>query len=50
MTQQEVIKAFMKSFDTTTKKGEAALNEAIKACSTFNRFQEIKNVCSQTFE
>ena len=42
MTQQEVIKAFMKSFDTTTKKGEAALNEAIKACSTFNSFQELK--------
>lgn len=34
-TQQEVIKAFMKSLDTTTLSGEAALDEAIRACSNF---------------
>ena len=42
MTQQEVIKAFMKALDTTTLKGEDALNEAIKACSTFKSFKELK--------
>ena len=42
MTQQEVIKAFMKSLDETTKKGEAALNAAIKACSPFKSFQALK--------
>ena len=42
MTQQEVIKAFMKSLDETSKTGEAALNEAIKACSTFKSFTALK--------
>ena len=42
MTQQEVIKTFMKSLDETTKKGEAALNEAIKACSSFKNFKALK--------
>ena len=37
-TQQEVIKAFMASLNTTTLQGEAALDEAIKACSTFSNF------------
>ena len=41
-TQQGVIKAFMASLDTTTKKGEAALDEAIKACSPFKSFKELK--------
>ncbi len=39
-TQQEVIKKFMKSLDTTTKSGTAALDEAIKACSTFKNMQD----------
>ena len=42
MTQQEVIKAFMKSLDTTSKKGTAALNESIKACSPFKNFAKLK--------
>ena len=42
MTQQEVIKAFMKSLDETSKTGEAALNEAVKACSTFKSFTALK--------
>ena len=46
-TQQEVIKAFMKSLDNTTKSGEAALNEAIKACSPFNNFAEVKAAMSR---
>ena len=41
-TQQEVIKAFMASLDTTTLSGEAALDEAIKACSTFKSFKELR--------
>lgn len=43
MTQQEVIKAFMKSLDKTSKKGVAALDEAIRACSPFSNFQTVKN-------
>jgi hypothetical protein len=43
MTQQEVIKKFMSSLDNTKKKGEAALDEAIKACSNFKSFQDLKN-------
>ena len=42
MTQQEVIKAFMKSLDETSKTGEAALNEAIRKCSTFKSFKAVK--------
>ena len=38
-TQQEVIKAFMASLDKTNLQGEKALDEAIKACSTFNGFE-----------
>ncbi|MBR4152744.1 MAG: hypothetical protein IKT98_07265 [Selenomonadaceae bacterium] len=41
-TQHEVIKKFMKSLDTTKKSGEAALDEAIKACSTFKSFKELR--------
>ncbi len=43
MTQQEVIKAFMKSLDKTSKKGSKALDAAIKACSPFSSFQTAKN-------
>ena len=42
MTQQEVIKAFMKSLDETTKTGTAALNEAIRKCSPFKSFKALK--------
>lgn len=42
-TQQGVIKAFMKSLDTTTKKGQDALDEAIRKCSPFSNFQTVKN-------
>ncbi len=42
MTQQEVIQRFMASLDKTNKKGEYALDEAVRACSTFNSFQELK--------
>ncbi|MBR0261469.1 MAG: hypothetical protein IJQ85_06700 [Selenomonadaceae bacterium] len=38
MTQQEVIKTFMQSLDNTTLKGGAAVNEAIKASSSFKRY------------
>lgn len=41
-TQQEVIKAFMNSLDKTTLQGTEAVDEAIKACSTFNSFKELK--------
>ena len=39
-TQQEVIKKFMASLDTTKKKGTAALDEAIQACSNFKSAAE----------
>ena len=44
MTQQEVIKTFMESFDNTTLQGEAALDEAIKASSKskFKSFAELR--------
>ena len=42
MTQQEVIKAFMKSLDKTSKTGAAALDEAIRKCSPFKSFEELK--------
>ena len=41
-TQQEVMKKFMASLDKTSKKGEKALDEAIKTCSPFNSFKELK--------
>ena len=43
-TQQEVIKKFMESLDTTSKKGEAALDSAIKSASNsaFNNFTALK--------
>ena len=40
-TQQEVMKAFMKSLDETEKSGRAALDEAIKASSNFGSYQEV---------
>lgn len=42
-TQQGVIKKFMASLDRTSKRGEAALDEAVRACSTFNSFQDLRN-------
>ena len=45
VTQQEVIKAFMKSLDKTTKSGTAAVDEAIKASSSFTSTQAVINQC-----
>ena len=42
-TQQEVIKKFMASLDKTNKKGEKALDEAIKSSAPFSNFQTVKN-------
>ena len=42
-TQQEVIKAFMASLDTTTLKETAAVDEAIKSCSNFGGTQAVIN-------
>ena len=41
-TQQEVIKAFMKSLDNTTLTGADAFNEAIKARSNFKSFKAVR--------
>ena len=40
-TQQEVIKKFMKSLDTTSKSGKLALDAAIKACSSFGNLKSV---------
>ena len=40
-TQQEVIKKFMKSLDTTSKSGKIALDAAIKACSSFGNLKSV---------
>ena len=40
-TQQEVVKKFIASLDKTALAGSAALDEAIKACSTFNNLREV---------
>ncbi len=40
-TQQDVIKKFMASLDTTTLSGTAAVDEAIRACSNFGSLQEL---------
>ena len=45
MTQQEVIKKFMASLDTTTLSGKAALDEAIKAAT--NYFNNIETAIKQ---
>lgn len=42
MTQQEVIKTFMQSLNDTTLKGGAAVNEAIKASSSFKSFSAVR--------
>ena len=42
-TQQEVLKTFMATLDTTTLKGTAALDAAIKECSIFSSFQDLKD-------
>ena len=41
-TQLEVIQKFMASLDTTTLSGAAALDEAIRNCSTFKSFKELR--------
>ncbi len=43
MTQQEVIKKFMASLDTSTLSGTAVLDEAIRNCSTFKSFKDLRN-------
>ena len=40
-TQQEIIKTFMKSLDTTSKSGKIALDAAIKACSSFGNLKSV---------
>ena len=42
-TQQEVIKAFMKSLDETELSGRAALDEAVRATSNFSSYMEVIN-------
>ncbi|MBR0062375.1 MAG: hypothetical protein IJP68_12950 [Selenomonadaceae bacterium] len=42
-TQQEVMKVFMAALDTTSLKGTAAVDEAIKACSNFGSTQNVIN-------
>ncbi|MBQ9480088.1 MAG: hypothetical protein IJU71_11120, partial [Selenomonadaceae bacterium] len=42
-TGKEVIQAFMRSLDNTTLKGQAALNEAVRACSNFNGIDDLIN-------
>lgn len=49
-TQQDVIKKFMKSLDTTTAQGETAIDEAISASSSFTSYksflEQIINDCN----
>ena len=40
-TGKEVIQAFMRSLDNTTLKGQAALDEAIRACSNYNGINDL---------
>ena len=40
-TAQEVIKKFMSSLDNTSLKGTSALDQAVKACSSFNSMQDV---------
>ncbi len=42
-TQQEVIKAFMRSLDNSTKSGADALDEAVKSCSG-GKFSSMQNL------
>ena len=41
-TQKEVIQKFMKFLDRTERSGEDTLNRAIRACSSFKNFNNIK--------
>ena len=43
MTQQEVMKTFMQSLNETDKSGRAALDDAIKASSSFGSYNEVVN-------
>ena len=42
-TGQEVIKEFMRSLDNTTLKGQAALDQAVRACSNFGSISDLIN-------
>ncbi len=42
-TQQEVIRAFMKSLDTSTTSGANAFDAAVKACSGFGNVRKVIN-------
>ena len=41
MTQQEVIKTFVKALDDTQLSGRAALDEAVKACTNLGSYKEL---------
>ena len=49
-TQQEVMKAFMHSLDETENSGRAALDEAVKASSSFTSYQEVIEKFAEDFE
>lgn len=40
-TQQDIIKQFMHSLDETTLRGTAALDEAVRACSSYWGMQDL---------
>lgn len=42
-TQQDIIKQFMHSLDETTLRGTAALDEAVRACSSYRGMQDLIN-------
>ena len=42
-SEQDVIKKFMKSLDNTTLNGEEALDEAVRACSSFSSIKDVIN-------
>ncbi len=42
-TQQDIIKQFMHSLDETTLRGTAALDEAVRACSSYQGMQDLIN-------
>lgn len=50
MTQQEVMKTFMQSLNTTELSGRAALDEAVKASSNFGSYQEVVNNFASDWE
>lgn len=50
MTQQEVMKTFMQSLNDTELSGRAALDEAVKASSSFGSYQEVVNNFASDWE